>query len=569
MIAEGGIKVDWTSKLGPMGVLAKDFDWAAHEARQAPLKAVKHTPVRPSAERRVRRPVEAQDASTGAVSGSGEAASVEPRNSVAAQLPREVTKFSRKMRRAAATVLKDQAPRTIEERSTPRPDGTIDDAGKWYPVCACSTVPHRAATAITAMQRSSGAVSWAGVMRCGSVWTCAECATKIEDVRSKELLRLIETARSRGLIILFITHTFPHEEQHSCAESMEGLSLSVRTMRQQRRYVQLRKSLGFVGLVRKREVTIGWGGFHPHDHELWVCDPLEATIDIEAMAVAPEPIKRAGRKPLYPKSELEKHVAGIVYPIWARVVGKVFGDGRVPSQEHGLDVKTVWNANDYLAKCPEQAAKKAAAGKLRWGTDAEMGKTTVKRGRRGSRTPWDVLDIASGNVPSFEEQKAAGHKFMSQTRAVEVFRDYARGTWRKRAMYWTPTITKKDGTVVEGLRDRFGLGDELTDEQIAAGELPMNEEQAQAEKEKTDPIMVSVDFDLYSLAALGRNYVDALQERAPQGSIVVLARLDGWRLERLEDGPEGRARWGATHPEARALGMKRGLIVEKVDPDEV
>lgn len=498
--------------------------------------------------------------------------SVETRGSVFSgrDLPRDVTAWSRRLRRYAASLLKGEAPRTSEERTTPKIGGSFDDSGKWYPVCACSTTPHGAATAVSAMQRDSGSVSWAGLMRCGSVWTCAECATKIEAVRSKELLRLIETARGRGMIILMITHTFPHEAHHSCRESMEGLSASVRKMRQRKAYSELRSKLGFVGLARKREITIGWHGFHPHDHELWILDPLLAAIDIEDLARAGQSYKQGGRN-RFGDSELQGFVKSQIYPIWAACAAQIFGADRVPTEANGLDVSVVWNANDYLAKCPELAAKKKEAGKTRWGADAEMSKTTAKRGRRGSRTPWELLEIAAGNCPSFADQRKAGQRCLTVSEARKLYLDYAAGTWRKRAMYWTPQRTLKDGTVVPSLRDRFAVGEELTDEQIAAGELPMTEAQAEREREKGDPIKIRVDLDLISLAALGRGYVDSLQDRlAPvvdrdsRGQTIMkdgrpklqavpilpLLRRDGWILIRASCPIGSVQHWEATHPAA-------------------
>lgn len=421
-----------------------------------------------------------------------------------------------------------------------------DDAGKWYPVTACSQCAHREATAITAMQRVSGAMAWAGLMRCGSVWLCGECAQKIESVRGDEIKRLIETARARGLVVVMLTHTFPHRIAHTCRESMDGLAEALRKMRQRGGYQRFRKSLGFVGLVRSTEVTHGRNGWHPHVHEIWILDPLEAAIAIDQLD----------------SKALEQLIADKVFPQWEAAAVSVFGEDRAPSREHGIDVSHVWSANDYLAKCPARVEELAAAGKSRWAADAEMTKTTAKRGRKGSRTFWEILESA-----------ADGNE-----RDLALVRDYARGTWRKRRMYWTPSRTKKDGTVVEGLRDRFDIGEELTDEQIAQGELPMTKEQMIEEREKADPIEATVDLDLFSLEAIGRDYVDALQERlAPKPpekkgdplrkvAMLDLLRRDGWTIEQLADHAAGYKRYAAVHHLARRSGIRRDLKVEKHDP---
>ncbi|MDT7531315.1 hypothetical protein OVY29_21900 [Sphingopyxis sp. SE2] len=455
---------------------------------------------------------------------SREAALVERSSSVAKPLSL--------LRRAAAKVLKGNAPRTQEERDD------ADGAGSWYPVCACTQSHHRNASSVTALQRASGAKTWAGIMTCGSVWLCATCAQKIEKVRGDEVCRLIETARARGMIVVMMTHTFPHKIADSCKDSMDGLSEALRKMRQRGGYQRFRKSLGFVGLVRSTEVTYGFNGWHPHVHELWVLDPVESSIAITDLG----------------QTNLEELIACKVFPQWEAAARAIFGENRAPTRAHGLDVSLVWSANDYLAKCPDRVARLNEAGKTRWGADAEMTKTTAKKGRRGSRTFWDILPIAAGEGPSFDEQKSAKQFALTVEHARHLVLDYARGTWRKRRMYWTPARTTKDG-YVEGLRHRFDIGEELTDEQIADGELPMTGLQSKEELKKRDPVVAAVEFCIFSLAGLGRPYLaDLLDRAAGSHSIIDIARGDGWQLERLADHPDGYRRFSAIHSFARGGG---------------
>lgn len=465
----------------------------------------------------------------GAISGG--AALVHTSNSVAKRLSL--------LRRAAAKLLKGQAPRTEEER-----EEADDHAGRWYPVAACCQGAHRNATVVTALQRQSGATTWSGIMRCGSVWLCGDCAQKIEKVRGDEVCRLIETARARGMIVMMITHTFPHKIADTCRESMDGLSAATRLMRQRGGYQRFRKSLGFVGLVRSTEVTWGANGWHPHIHELWVLDPIEASISIDQME----------------QEQLEQLISAKVFPQWEAAAKSTFGEDRAPTREHGLDVSLVWSASDYLAKRPTHAEKLKKARKKRWGADAEMTRTTAKKGRKSSRTFWDILEVASGQGPSVDEQKEAGLFPLTVEHAHHLVLDYARGTWRKRRMYWTPSRQTKKG-FIEGLRDRFEIGEELTDQQIADGELPMTSKQSKVELEKKDPISVSIEFELASLAALGRHYLgDLLDRAAHKTSILDVAISDGWQIERLFDHSEGYLRYSAVHHKARREAMRSGAF---------
>lgn len=302
-----------------------------------------------------------------------------------------------------------------------------DKAGSHYRVCSCGTAPTFGVDEVSITQSANGVARASGLMRCGSVWLCAECASIIEAERGREVAQLILNARESCYHVLMLTFTIPHARGTPLKESMDALAGAMRTMRQDRKIRNLQASLGFAGLVRSTEITYGANGWHAHIHELWViqADPAAFFVPLGV-----------------------DQVQASIQPIWARFVRR--WTGRESSVQHGLDVREVWSANDYLAKMPDAYARREATGKPRWGADAEMTKSALKVGRVGSRVIWQLIDDAA----------------LGDQQASSLVRDYARGTWRRRRMYWTPSRTNRKGVTKLGLRDLFGLRPEVDDEAL-------------------------------------------------------------------------------------------------------
>ena len=97
-----------------------------------------------------------------------------------------------------------------------------------------------------------------------------------------------------------------------------------------------------------------------------------------------------------------------------------------PSRAHGVSVEDGSKAAAYVGK---------------WGLEHEMTKSHIKQGREGHLTPFDFLrEYLAGDL-----------------RYGAIFKEYAQEFKGKRQLVWS-----------DGLRDKFGLGKELTDEEIAA-----------------------------------------------------------------------------------------------------
>lgn len=113
---------------------------------------------------------------------------------------------------------------------------------------------------------------------------------------------------------------------------------------------------------------------------------------------------------------------------WQSAVRRALGDDQVPDDEHGLTLVRCHDAR-YVAKL-----------------GLEISFTETKSARHGNRSPWEIA------------RDLAEHR---QARDVELWRTYVSGMKGARQLTWT-----------RGLRDRLGLGEERTDEEIAEEELP-------------------------------------------------------------------------------------------------
>ncbi|MQU46148.1 hypothetical protein GHO28_27170 [Pseudomonas helleri] len=100
-----------------------------------------------------------------------------------------------------------------------------------------------------------------------------------------------------------------------------------------------------------------------------------------------------------------------------------------PSDEHGCRVDDGTYAAAYASK---------------WGLESELTKSHTKKGRNGSRTPWDFL-------------RAVLDKSEGWQQSAILFRTYAEAFKGKRQLYWS-----------NGLRDLLAMGEQASDEELAA-----------------------------------------------------------------------------------------------------
>nr|CRY95485.1 hypothetical protein [uncultured prokaryote] len=234
-----------------------------------------------------------------------------------------------------------------------------------------------------------------GLQVCAMPWTCPVCASKISERRRHEVARAMEQAHVLGLRVRLVTLTVPHGLGDDLGSMVDAMTKAWTRLWQGKAGMLLRLSLGLWGHIRALEVTHGANGFHPHFHALMFYHP-EQTNDGQWE-------KLPGR--------------------WQTVAQR--SGLPQPSMEHGCQIDDGTKAAQYVAKGV-------------WGLESEVTKGHVKKGKRGSRTPFDLLrDYMKGD-------KQAG----------ALWRTYAMSFEGRRQLYWS-----------NGLKKLLAIAD-LTDEEI-------------------------------------------------------------------------------------------------------
>ena len=182
-------------------------------------------------------------------------------------------------------------------------------------------------------------------------------------------------------------------------------------------------------------------------------------------------------------------VQGLFTPIWQDACTKA-GLPR-PSDAHG---------------CRVDDGSKAAAYASKWGLESEMTKSHTKQGRNGSRTPWDFLRAFLERSEGWEQ-------------SAHLFRTYAAAFKGQRQLYWS-----------NGLRALLALGEEATDEEVAAVQ------------EDSAKVLAKLDDEQWSaiLATKSEALVLDMAEEHPEALPVLLASI----LERSGRTTSGKGRSG-------------------------
>jgi len=238
---------------------------------------------------------------------------------------------------------------------------------------------------------ASGKARFSGLRTCGAVWFCPVCAPRIAEKRKAELDLLMSGARSAGFSVVLLTLTARHNRETDLAGFLAALKGAARRLRQRREW----RALPLVGSVVATELTHGANGWHPHFHLLMVldCPAAEAVGVVERL-----------RQP------------------WLACL-------------KGFDL----TGNDAAFDAQDGSA--AGAYIQKFGAAEEIALGSVKRGRSGSRTPWQLLDDAESG----------------DRQAKALWQEYSKVFKGRRQLVWS-----------DGLKTRFGVA-EVSDDDAAAG----------------------------------------------------------------------------------------------------
>lgn len=263
--------------------------------------------------------------------------------------------------------------------------------GNIHRTCACRYLKHEPINVMHSQQHNTA--FYAGLVSCGSVWSCPVCASRIQERRRLEIEQAIIWATEQGLVCVLVTFTFPHRIWHGLADLI---------VQQREAFKRLRYSKGYrkvkpVGLIRSLEVTHGRNGWHPHTHELWFCEPDKVPTQYDLSFLWEAAAQRAGLL-----DHLEPNTLR-----WASFM------------VHGVDVKRDMTCGDYLAKQDDSRS---------WGFSHEVAKATSKAGRAKGVHPHHFL-----------VRKASGDDVL--------FLEYHNAMKGARQLFWSPGLKAKVGVV--------------------------------------------------------------------------------------------------------------------------
>lgn len=143
---------------------------------------------------------------------------------------------------------------------------------------------------VVPLKIDGGQAFFDGVVTCGSLSVCPQCAAKItmqRQSRNAEILGRVAAHREDGkarYTILFITHTVRHKAKHSYEEVWGALHSIYRATYSGNPWKLARERFGYIGGFRVIETTHGRSGWHIHSHAVVVVDNFKATEEPEEMA---------------------------------------------------------------------------------------------------------------------------------------------------------------------------------------------------------------------------------------------------------------------------------------------
>lgn len=222
---------------------------------------------------------------------------------------------------------------------------------------------------------------WANVQRCGSIWSCPVCAKQITEKRREELKNAVnrwKTAHQGSIQLL--TLTFSHSRFESLKSLLERQKKAYKIFLQMSKVQAILKKMGVVHKIRSFEVTYGDNGWHPHFHVLMFNKYILVSIDL-----------KKALSELWIKSCIR---AGL----------------SAPSMQHGLDIRDGKYASQYVSK---------------WGLEHEMTKGHLKKGKKNSVTPFDLLQL------SFEDEDLFDKK------PSKLFQEFAISVKGSRQLVWS------------------------------------------------------------------------------------------------------------------------------------
>lgn len=319
---------------------------------------------------------------------------------------------------------------------------------------------------------SNSPARFSGVQSCASIWACAPCSALIRTRRAEEVKAAADWWESVKGQFLFLTLTVRHKLGDPLERTMDAVSGGFTRLINGAPWKRFSRRHGIRHFIKSQEVTLSWdNGWHAHLHVLLFVDLDGAAVDLledarQAWREVSENLTASGARN---KARVKKAVrrtddAKVARRAAAQGIGlerkseihgwlvERWGDmveaagGRRPDEKHGVDIRTVRDGDVvalYIAKLQEgDGVDQEVKG---WGIGQEMARQDLKRGRKRSMVPLELLDVDGLTDVVLEQHRQWWLEFVTSTKG-------------RRAMTWS-----------RGLKDLAGIA-EVEDEEIIEGE---------------------------------------------------------------------------------------------------
>lgn len=249
-----------------------------------------------------------------------------------------------------------------------------------------------------------------GLKHCDSP-NCILCASRRADEARRELVVMLAECQRRGYFVYHLTFTMSHGFNDSLAWEHETLQGALADTFSDRWFMNFKKYTGYVGRVRGFENPFGENGWHLHAHIILI-------LEYEALP-----------------SDLEL----VVFERYKRMLR---GRGATASAEHGLKVEVGYSSlADYVCKFGHDPVLQEA------GLENEMTDFRLKKGKRGSLTPFELLAAASGeNEPLQKLVNVCGGRYSEAQcvgLAAELFVENFEAMKGKPRLVWATDLRDK------------------------------------------------------------------------------------------------------------------------------
>lgn len=296
-------------------------------------------------------------------------------------------------------------------------------------------------------QTAEGTAAVLGLMKCGRIWLCPVCSATIRHRRAEEVTRAVVSWVQQGGTAYLVTFTARHASSDQLATLMDAIQgtradADAGIKRRPGAYQRLitgaawagdkrraanqdgiRGRLGYVGMIRATEITVGQAnGWHPHIH---------AIVFVGGQTEGERADKRVTGT-FTPSESALAEWQGHFRSVWTRHLAAVDPDFK-PSDKHGVDFKrleTVRDAEDlgqYIAKI-QDGSKSTDPAK-------ELARGDLKAGRHGNMAPFQLLGRIGDLMGGVSEDDAPGHGSLEW--CLGRWLEYETATKGRRAIEWT------------------------------------------------------------------------------------------------------------------------------------